>query len=825
MSDDSVTPVIDEAKLLAQLYVGYFNRPADPAGYTFWRDAYTDDGVSDVQMAALFSDQDETRALYPYFADPAADDPEQTNAKAFLTSVYDNLFNRTPDEAGLNFWLGVLTSGGNVGEIILSIIRGAQGDDITVMEHKVAAAQHWLAEATNEPGYTLTPEALATSRSVIDAAGLDAGSVGQANLITDEFFQDAPSLELAQSRKLISEGFDTTTRVKVADITIEDDAWGNNVLSLTGDDAGMYEIDEGVLYLKAGVALNFDSNPRLDVTVVVNDTTRDDGPHDQVDVRVGLLDDPDRTGDARNDTLKGSEFMVNAYTLANQYDPAVAQLDDGSVRFVWYGQRGGQEPDMYNAAIKTRSFDTHGREVDEESVANRPYSSQQYDPDIAALKNDGYAIVWESYDGELGDTSGTAINLRIFDEDGYEEELVRVNDLTTRDQLDPQITRLEGDNMVVVWETYEHSSDDTDVRFKVFSADGTALTNEGTIGQYNAEYQQSPQVTALKNGGFVAVWQSNHHNGKPPTSGQDASDSGIRARIYDEKFDAVGGEFLVNSITPTDQRSPDVVELRNGDLMFVWQSHDEQQSGSEGWDIKMRVMDDEGNAVTGEMVLNQHVIYDQITPEITLLKDGNVAIVWETRESAPQNGGDGNSSAIKGMVIKGDGEVVVPEFLVNEFSYKRQADPYIASLDDGGFVVTWLSNDAEQGGTSYDIKARYFEADGTPRETDRVLAVDETASIDFDDLLANDNIPEGETWTISAVSATSERGASLTLDAAGQSILYNPLASGVPDFGIEEGESKEDKFVYTVLDADGDTHTASVTFTVMNYVDQLLSPL
>ena len=60
--------------------------------------------------------------------------------------------------------------------------------------------------------------------------------------------------------------------MKVADITIDDDGEGSNGLALSGDDAALFEIFEGKLYLKAGTVLDYESgNTKLDVTVKVND--------------------------------------------------------------------------------------------------------------------------------------------------------------------------------------------------------------------------------------------------------------------------------------------------------------------------------------------------------------------------------------------------------------------------------------------------------------------------------------------------------------------------------------------------------------------------
>jgi uncharacterized protein YjiK/2',3'-cyclic-nucleotide 2'-phosphodiesterase (5'-nucleotidase family) len=71
----------------------------------------------------------------------------------------------------------------------------------------------------------------------------------------------------------LAENVSTASRTKVADVAITDDALGTNVLNLSGSDAASFELDGSVLFLKAGVALNFDVKNSLSVTVNANDTT------------------------------------------------------------------------------------------------------------------------------------------------------------------------------------------------------------------------------------------------------------------------------------------------------------------------------------------------------------------------------------------------------------------------------------------------------------------------------------------------------------------------------------------------------------------------
>ena len=87
-------------------------------------------------------------------------------------------------------------------------------------------------------------------------------------------FNLAPTaIALNNSIASISEGASTATRIKVADIAITDDADidNNNVVTVTGADAGLFEVVGSELFIKAGAVLDFEANPVLNVQLTVND--------------------------------------------------------------------------------------------------------------------------------------------------------------------------------------------------------------------------------------------------------------------------------------------------------------------------------------------------------------------------------------------------------------------------------------------------------------------------------------------------------------------------------------------------------------------------
>jgi predicted extracellular nuclease/uncharacterized protein YjiK/Ca2+-binding RTX toxin-like protein len=144
------------------------------------------------------------------------------------------------------------------------------------------------------------------------------------------------AVNLANTVTTLFENTSTATRIKVADVSITDDTSGTNVLTLSGADAGAFELDSNVLYLKAGVTLDFETKSSYAVTVNVDDAavgntpdasanftlTLQDRPVEGVDlsqyVRVGRYDlpEPTRTSAPPNSVLaqEASAVTYNADT-------------------------------------------------------------------------------------------------------------------------------------------------------------------------------------------------------------------------------------------------------------------------------------------------------------------------------------------------------------------------------------------------------------------------------------------------------------------------------------------------------------------------------
>ena len=122
---------------VSKLYLATFGRPLDSNGLDYWTNSgiYADGKGSQIttieQLSENFSSQTEYLDKFP----------TTTTDTVFINSIYQNLFQRDPDPAGLSYWLDELSSGVMTRDkAILTIINGAvdsEGSrDLSLIENR-----------------------------------------------------------------------------------------------------------------------------------------------------------------------------------------------------------------------------------------------------------------------------------------------------------------------------------------------------------------------------------------------------------------------------------------------------------------------------------------------------------------------------------------------------------------------------------------------------------------------------------------------------------------------------------------------------------------
>lgn len=120
----------DYVNEVQKLYVAYFSRPADPAGLNFWANNLATNPNGYQEIAQAFSTSAEYRASYGGL-----------DNRAVVAEVYENLFGRPGEAAGIDFWTNALNNGSlNIGNVVTGVASGAQGSDRVAFNAKVGVS-------------------------------------------------------------------------------------------------------------------------------------------------------------------------------------------------------------------------------------------------------------------------------------------------------------------------------------------------------------------------------------------------------------------------------------------------------------------------------------------------------------------------------------------------------------------------------------------------------------------------------------------------------------------------------------------------------------
>ena len=543
---------------------------------------------------------------------------------------------------------------------------------------------------------------------------------------------EAPTVSLTQVVSNLNENANTTSAIVVATITVTDDALGSETLTLSGDDAGLFEIVGSDLRLKAGTAIDFETNPTLNVTVNVDDSSLSGSPDDSASIAVTI----NNVTEAFTDT---GEFRVNT---------------------------------------------TVG---DEQNTIMSGRGSHQA---VSVDSNGNYVVVWTSLNQ---DGSGQGVYARRFDSTGTPiTGEVLVNATTNSDQQWASVVSAADGTFVVTWTDLNGS--DEDVVYRRFSANGTAITGEIGVNTTTSGSQANSSIAMNRaTGDFVIVWEGNG------TQTGEEDSNGIFGQRFDSAGAAVGGEFRVNSVTTGGQSDAAVSMNASGDFVVSWDDGDgfhfqrfdntgAEQGGrvtvdnssvagngsiamhSDGslvvvWregatgarDTFVQRFNNSGVAASTVQTVAMSTNNNQTDPSIAMDSTGAFVVVWEGEGTLA---GQEDTSGVFVRKFDSNATAISNEFRVNETTAGVQGRASAAMLDTNNFVVVWSGNGDQTGQTdSIGVFAQQFgNATGNVAPTVANPIADRNATQDapFSFTFANNTFhdSDGDTLTYSATLAT-----------------------------------------------------------------------
>lgn len=204
-----------------------------------------------------------------------------------------------------------------------------------------------------------------------------------------------------------------------------------------------------------------------------------------------------------------------------------------------------------------------------------------------------------------------------------------------------------------------------------------------------------PDVALNTSGGYV-VWQDNI---------TDPVGEGISAMEVNSTLSGSGDVFAVNA-TSTNAANAHVALLKNGGAAFVWQGGPDN-----GPRVYARFLNASNIWLTStDICVSTFTKSFQNDPAIARLTNGNVVIVYSSFDQAGSN----SLEDVYGQMLSTNGTAIGTNFLINMFTTYNQRNAAVAALNNGGFVVTWVSEQERSTAPSWGSNTLSYGIDSAP---------------------------------------------------------------------------------------------------------------
>ncbi|WP_050808298.1 beta strand repeat-containing protein [Asticcacaulis biprosthecium] len=270
-------------------------------------------------------------------------------------------------------------------------------------------------------------------------------------------------------------------------------------------------------------------------------------------------------------TKFGDELVVNSTTYHDQAGSSVIAMSDGGFIVMYQSTTYDpltiptQEFVVLGASVLAQRFDSNGNRVnllgdplgDTGEVILAPSG---WTPVVAQAADGSFLVAWQT---NVGGVAG--FQLTYYDEEG-DLAATTFHAAVHTDSM-PAVVLLQSGAMLLYLNGA--SGQGQNIYGQMFNAVGVAVGPPVLINTYTTSTQQLPQVASADGGGFITVWASN---------GQDGSSYGIYGQVFDSAGARVGVEFRLNTTTLGSQNVPDITALDNGNFAVVWQSNGQDGS-------------------------------------------------------------------------------------------------------------------------------------------------------------------------------------------------------------------------------------------------------
>src|SRR5262245_27605042 len=186
-----------------------------------------------------------------------------------------------------------------------------------------------------------------------------------------------------------------------------------------------------------------------------------------------------------------------------------------------------------------------------------------------------------------------------------------------------------------------------------------------------------------------------------------SSQADIRGQIFNPDDTRLGSEFPIPISSQGLQYYSDIGALPDGRFVVAWSDENHVGNDQDSFAVRARIFNADRSAATVEFQVNTTMAGLQANPAIAVLATGRFVVAWNDG-----SGADGSDYGIQAQIFNGDGTRFGGEFVVNTTTRYPQYQPTITALTDGRFVVSWTDVSGTAPDTSTAVRAQIFTADG-----------------------------------------------------------------------------------------------------------------
>jgi hypothetical protein len=281
----------------------------------------------------------------------------------------------------------------------------------------------------------------------------------------------------------------------------------------------------------------------------------------------------------------------------------------------------------------------------------------------------------------------------------------RVNQLSPGKHEKPQLVKLGSGKVVIAWEV------------RTGPTPGVYTRILGTNGQFGAAetlfsiptQKQSLKQTARLAAHYRGKWKERTHKFKDLIANTREQAGAVSVAALPDG----GAVFVYQAIRRSETNSWALVDqtyVSRG--KFMTNAVLRPTRTTEDWmlDVFMQRVDSDGRKVGAEVLVNQYASYNQRTPAVAVLENGNIVVTWVCEFPASSEWRANFRVDLIGRMFNAQGEPVGDEFYVSGSDSLVQANPTLVR-NGSGFLALWSQQEAALSG-GWDVYARAFTATG-----------------------------------------------------------------------------------------------------------------